>query len=157
MFERYPYLALSSSEEITSAGPSGWSCCLFFKVFLLLELVGISIDCLPLLGIPQMLPVNFRLPLNRVIREYIYTQYIQVTWIGPPLRASTLRWLSTSSTSCNWVIVLLSDVHIHRDIGFIALGSLLASSDSRVCSHQLQIETYHHISRSERFCQLCHL
>lgn len=52
----------------------GIKCCLFFEVFLLLGLVGISIYCLPLLGIRQMLPVSFCLPLNRVrIIEDLHT------------------------------------------------------------------------------------
>jgi hypothetical protein len=83
----YPYLAYCSFETISLSSSSGRAQCWFTGVSDLLESVGIQIDLLPLfrysLDAPgHLLPT--RQVLNKIIRDDIYRQFIQITWVNPP-------------------------------------------------------------------------
>ena len=84
--DRYPYLAYCSSKTIAHSTPSGRARCWFTGVSNLLELVGIQLDRLPpfryALDVPgHLLPT--RQELHKIIREDIYRQFVQVTWVNP--------------------------------------------------------------------------
>ena len=85
--DRYPYLAYCSSETISRATHSGKAKCWFTGVSSLLTSVGIQIDNLPpfrysLDALDHLLPT--RQKLNKIIKEDIYKQFFQITWVNPP-------------------------------------------------------------------------
>jgi hypothetical protein len=119
--------------------------------------VGIQIDRLPpfrySLDAPgHLLPT--RQVLNKIIRDDIYRQFIQITWVNPPggLRPKMAFYaehflglrdgfiVRPHYTLCHWA-------HALR----IPLGQF------RVGSHRLRVETDHQIDRPDRICQLCQL
>jgi hypothetical protein len=143
--DHYPYLAYYFSEAIATINASGWGCCWFAEVTCLLQLVGISMDHLP----PFRYSLNSsnrilltKKELNKIIREDIFKQFIQVTLVDPPrglnpkmafyaeyfmkLRYILIVW--PSYTLRHWV-------HALR----IPLGQF------RVGSHRLWIEIGHHM------------
>jgi hypothetical protein len=86
--------------------------------------------------------------LNKIIREDIYRQYIQVTWVDPPWAQAQdgllckafhgdERWPhhQTTYTLRHWMHALK-----------IPLGQF------QVGSHQLQVEANHHISQADKSC-----
>jgi hypothetical protein len=105
--EQYHSLALYSLEESGSVGlPLGWQWCRFFKASLLLQSIGISIDCSPLFKYSFDAPV-YLLPskqgLSKVIGEDI--KYLWAIYLGP----QSQRWLFVLRISCKWVMALLLD------------------------------------------------
>jgi hypothetical protein len=85
-WDRYPYLAYCSSESIASTSSLVRSRCWYVGVSDLLASVGITMDRLPpfrySLDAPgHLLPT--RQEMNTIIREDIYRQFVQVTWINP--------------------------------------------------------------------------
>jgi hypothetical protein len=79
-------LSYYSSETISLSSSSGWARCWFTGVSDLLESVGIQIDCLPpfrysLDTLGHLLMT--RQMLNKIIRDDIYRQFIQLTWVNP--------------------------------------------------------------------------
>jgi hypothetical protein len=119
--------------------------------------VGIQIDRLPpfrySLDAPgHLLPT--RQVLNKIIRDDIYRQFIQITWVNPPggLRPKMAFYaehflelrdgfiVRPHYTLCHWAHAL-----------WIPLGQF------RVGSHRLRVETDHQIDRPDRICQLCQL
>jgi hypothetical protein len=84
--DRYPYLAYCSSEAIARTH-LGRTKCRFTGVLELLGSVRIQIESLPpfrySLNVPgHLLPS--RQVLNRIIKEDIYRQFVQITRINPP-------------------------------------------------------------------------
>ena len=82
----YPYLAYCSSETISCATHSGGAKCWFTGVLSLLTSAGIQLDRLPpfrysLIAPDHLLPT--RQELNKIIREDIYKQFVQITWVNP--------------------------------------------------------------------------
>ena len=155
--DRYPYLAYCSSETIALSSPPGRARGWFAGVSDLFESVGIHIDRLPLfrysLDAPgHLLPT--RQKLNKIIRDDIYRQFIQTTWVNPQggLRPKMAFYaehflelqdgliVRPQYTFCHWM-------HTLR----IPLGQF------RVGSHRLRVETDHQIDRSDRICQLCQI
>jgi hypothetical protein len=155
--DRYPYLAYCSSETIALSSPLGRARGWFAGVSDLLESVGIQIDRLPpfrySLDAPgHLLPT--RQVLNKIIRDDIYRQFIQITWVNPPggLRPKMAFYAEHFLELRDGFIVrpqytFRHWVHALR----IPLGQF------RVGSHRLRVETDHQIDRPDRICQLCQL
>lgn len=62
-----------------------WWQCWSFEASLFVQSLNISIDCLPLLvTFLKLLPFALKQNLNKVMRENIYRQCIEVTWIVHP-------------------------------------------------------------------------
>jgi hypothetical protein len=92
--------------------------------------------------------------VNRDIREDIYRLYIQVTWTSPPtsLGSKMSFYLEHFLELRDGIIVRPPYTYKHWMHSLrIPLGQL------RVGSHRLRVETDHHIPRSDRICQMCHL
>jgi hypothetical protein len=85
--DRYPYLACCSSETISLSSSSGRARCWFTGTSDLLEYMGIRMDRLPpfrySLDAPSHL-LQTRQVLNKIIKDDIYMQFIQITWVNPP-------------------------------------------------------------------------
>jgi hypothetical protein len=84
--ERYPYLALCSSEALASDPPSGRARGWFSEASRLLQSMTISPERLPPFSFSLDAPRHLlptRQVLNQAIREDIYRLYIQVTWTSP--------------------------------------------------------------------------
>jgi len=84
--DRYLYLAYYSSESIALSSPRGHTRCWFARDLALLEYVGISIDQLPPFRYSMDAPghpLPTRQELNRIIKDDIYKQFVQVTWTNP--------------------------------------------------------------------------
>jgi hypothetical protein len=76
--ERYMYLVNHSSDSISLDIPPGHVQCWFVGVSDLLELVGISMDHIPLFEYSLDAPAHLlprRKELNRIIRDDIYKQF----------------------------------------------------------------------------------
>jgi hypothetical protein len=85
--DRYSYLAYYSSKTIALSNPLGRAQSWFTGVSNLLKSVGIQMDRLPpfwySLDAPgHLLPT--KQVLNKIIRDDIYRQFIQITWVNPP-------------------------------------------------------------------------
>jgi hypothetical protein len=95
-----------------------------------------------------------RQELNMIIRDDIYMQFIQTTWVTPQgglcpkMAFYVTQFLELRDgfivrpqyTLCHWMHAL-----------HIPLGQF------RVSFCRLRVETDHHFDRSDRTCQLCHL
>jgi hypothetical protein len=155
--DRYPYLAYCSSETIALSSPLGRARGWFAGVSDLLESVGIQMDRLPpfrySLDAPgHLLPT--RQELNRIIRDDIYRQFIQITWVNPQggLRPKMAFYVEHFLELRDGLIVRPQYTLRHWVHALcIPLGQF------RVGSHRLRVETDHQIDRSDRICQLCHL
>jgi hypothetical protein len=85
--ERYPYLALCSSEALASDHSTGRARGWFSEASRLLQSMTISPERLPPFKYSLDASVHLLPPrqiVNRDIREDIYRLYIQVTWTSPP-------------------------------------------------------------------------
>jgi hypothetical protein len=123
----------------------------------LLQSMTISPERLPPFSFSLDAPhhlLSTRQVLNQAIREDIYRLYIQVTWTSPPtsLGSKMSFYLEHFLELQDGIIVRPPYTCKHWMHSLrIPLGQL------QVGSHRLQIETDHHIPRSDRICQMCHL
>lgn len=106
----------------------------------------------------QILPVSRHLwpptqVLNKLTREDIYRLFIQVTCTSPSTSlGSKMSYLEHFLEFQDGIIVCPPCTHKHWMHSLkIPLGQL------KVGSHRLWVETDHHIPRSERIFQVCHL
>jgi hypothetical protein len=98
--------------------------------------------------------LSTRQVLNQAIREDIYRLYIQVTWTSPPTSLGSKMSFYLEHFLELWDGIVVRPPYTRRHWMHslrIPLGQL------RVGSHRLRIETDHHIPRSDRICQMCHL
>jgi hypothetical protein len=119
--------------------------------------MGIQLDRLPpfrySLDAPgHLLPT--RQELNKIIRDDIYRQFVQITWVNPQggLRPKMAFYAEHFLELRDELIVrpqytLRHWMHALR----IPFGQF------RVGSHRLRVETDHQIDRSDRIYQVCHL
>ena len=148
----YPYLSYCSSETISCATHSSKAKCWFTRVSSLLISVGIQIDHLPpsqySLDAPDhLLPT--RQELNKIIREDVYKQFVQVTWVNPPggLRPKMAFYVEHFLEIIDGLIFQPQYTFRHWMHALrIPLGQL------RVGSHRLQGEMDHQIDRLNRIC-----
>jgi hypothetical protein len=114
-------------------------------------------DCLPpfrysLDALGHLLPT--RQKLKRIIRDGIYKQFIQITWV------TVHGGLRSKMAFCAAYFLELRDRFIVRPQYTLRhwIHALRIPLDQfRVGSHGLFIETDHQIDRSDKICQLCHL
>ena len=100
----------------------------------------------------HLLPI--RQELNKIIKEDIYKQFIQTTWISPP------RGLCTKMAFYVEHFLEIRDMLIVRPkyrLRNWMHALLIPLGQFRVGSHRLRVESDHQINRADRVCQLCHL
>ena len=126
-----------------------------FGGFPLLQWVVISTNGLPPISHFWDAPFNllpYRQDLNELIREDIYNNYFQVTWISP------LEGLSSKmSFYLNNFMQLGANVIVKPEYtSRLWMYSLrIPLSQFKVGSHRVDID--HHILRAEKTCWLCYL
>ena len=123
----------------------------------LLESVGIQLDRLPpfrySLDAPgHLLPT--RQELNKIIREDIYRQFIQVTSVNAPrgLHPKMAFYTENFLQLIDGFIIRPKYMFHHQMHALhIPLGQF------RVGSHRVRVQMDHQIDRPYRICQVCHL
>jgi hypothetical protein len=92
--------------------------------------------------------------LNTIIRDDIYRQFIQITWVNPPggLRPKMTFYIEHFLKLRDGLIIRSPYTFHHW-----AHALRISPGQLRVESHRLRVETNHQIDRPDRIYQLCQL
>jgi hypothetical protein len=154
---RYMYLDYHSSNMISLSIPSSQTRGWFARVSDLLGSMGIHINHLPLFwysldALGHLLPI--RKVLNKIIRDDIYRQFIQITcFIHPGGLPPKMAFYAKHFLELEDGFIVRPQYTLwHWEHALrIPVGQF------RVGSHRLRVESNHQIDRPDKICRLCPL